>query len=248
MSAKRKAKNEFAKSKNVKYLKSSVIKARSSTIQPENSSKQLVPDSICLAASTQQKSSKIATAATAKRPLRTCSAQPTTASQTPAGAARMRCVSASKYSLSRTALMFRLHAPTESMFDRVLEAFRAASTRGMTFVVSVDSTLAPGKAILQRLIHKIGNEHVHSYTEADMVASYPILQEIRGLVTETCRRRKWDWNHNSRGERTMTLAWGCHVECINLWAQKHLAAKRGKQLPWDYLWVLEDDIGKHTPA
>ena len=150
------------------------------------------------------------------------------------------------YSLSRTAVMFRSHAPTQSMFNRVVEAFGAASAKGMTFVASVDCTLMPGKVLHRRLIDMIGREHVHSYSEADMIASYPVLNEMRERVAEACRKVQWDWNLDSNGMCTRSLAWGCHAECISLWVQKQIreAASVGKSLSWDYLWVLEDDIGK----
>ena len=147
-------------------------------------------------------------------------------------------------------MMIRTHAPTESMIGRVLQAFRAAVARGMTFVVSIDSTLPHGKTASRRLRDEIGSKHVHSYTEADMLISYPVLHEMQWRVAEACRKRKWDLFYNSGGQRTRTLAWGLHAECINLWVQKELqeAASRRSQLAWDYLWVLEDDIGKKTPA
>ena len=201
---------------------------------------RLAPESVLLAHSvalTQQKSSQVLPTVRQTGFPPACATQPAKKTRRPRG-----------YSLSRTAVMFRSHAPTQSMFNRVLEAFGAASAKGMTFVVSVDCTLMSGKVISRRLIDRIGREHVHLYAEADMIASYPVLHEMRERVAEACRKVQWDWNLDSNGRCTRSLAWGCHAECINLWVQKQIreAASVGKSLSWDYLWVLEDDIGKYT--
>ena len=214
-------------------------RSRHADAPSETPSEKLAPDSIHCAAIARQKSSQVTPTVTVTQAVfpPAYTTQPAEESCKP-----------ESYSLSRTAVMFRLHAPTQSMFNRVLEAFGAASAMGMTFVASVDCTLAPGKTIYHRLIDEIGSKHVHSYVETDMIASYPVLHAMRERVTEVCRKVQWDWTLDSNGQLARSLAWGFHAECISLWVQKQIreAARVEKSLPWDYLWVLEDDIGKYS--
>lgn len=102
-------------------------------------------------------------------------------------------------------------------------------------------------AVMRECGLELGRDYcVHTYTEAQMIAAYPVLTEIHGH----CRIR--DVKEFTTG--ACSLAWGMHCEALNLWFQhaRGAAARTPARAQgahgagtdaYDECWVMEDDVG-----
>jgi len=76
-----------------------------------------------------------------------------------------------------------------------------------------------------------------------LCAAYPVLEAECLARVNAATKGAWQrWgNHPQPGQpaRPASLAWGFHSEAVNLWAQRG----GGRSSGWDFLWVLEDDVG-----
>lgn len=136
--------------------------------------------------------------------------------------------------------MVRTHNPSDAMLDRMREWSASAAASGCMFVASVDISQPPGQEAATAL-ERMGIA-VHAYSAQDLRDAYPVLDDECLKRVDTASKGEWQrWGNRPRpGEptRPASLAWGFHIECINLWAQ--LRVNRGT---WDHVWVLEDDVG-----
>ena len=154
--------------------------------------------------------------------------------------------------LERTCILVRTHDPTQAMVERICAWALSAMSCNVGFAVSVDATNPPGLAAasLLREVLPLG-AFVHSYTEADLAAAYPVLQSecIRSADNPSggqwrawgAHARAWQPQNNGKSVAALwpaSLAWGFHAEAINLFAQQSQILTA-----FDYLWVLEDDVG-----
>ena len=84
--------------------------------------------------------------------------------------------------------------------------------------------------------------HVHRYTEDDLLLRFPQLKSLRQHLIENMKVHEV-----SSGK--VSLAWGFHVEALLLWwrnvSQRHSSKAKGtsKRPPYDFVWIVEDDVG-----
>lgn len=119
------------------------------------------------------------------------------------------------------ACLVRVHDPTIDALERILDWADELEDSPFEFWVSVDTTDhggLPARALRRAASARLRRELlVHEYDEEDMLAQYPLLAEVRPSL---------------RG----SLAWGFHVEAVNLWF-------RSLEKPYRLVWIFEDDVG-----
>ena len=161
------------------------------------------------------------------------------------------------------AVVVRCHNPTAASLGRI--ASWCKDVRGCVDVwISIDtSTQTPsrrreaskkrrrsggGGAVesrgpARRVMESLEGDHglsagtdffLHTYDEVDMVRAYPTLRNVAK------RRRLVETSEFFQGSHS--LAWGFHVEPLNLWFQR-LGASR----TYDFVWKFEDDVGLSGP-
>jgi hypothetical protein len=150
----------------------------------------------------------------------------------------------------RTAILVRCHNPSRAMLHRMATWAKEATLAGCSFLVSVDTTHPPGKfsaSVLQRFLPD--SACVHSYDEASLREAWPTLERDCGprldRVTFGGKWREWGGRpcceEDKRIDKSVepnTFAWCFHAEAINLCLQQTRTTES-----FDYLWVLEDDVG-----
>lgn len=126
------------------------------------------------------------------------------------------------------------------MLERVRKHADSASTAGCAaFFASVDVSQPSGQQAAKALSDSIGAGRVHTYTEEDLVRTYPALNGCRPAV-DLASKGEWRRWGNRRTAEPASLAWGFHAEAINLLAQRADLLPRGS---FDFCWVVEDDVG-----
>ena len=138
-----------------------------------------------------------------------------------------------------TAVVVRCHNPTDAALTRIGAWARSLDGSGVALVVSVDQTTqgssrrrarrGRSRGPARRVAAALGGlGRVHVYDERALVAAYPCLAAAAATAHVA----------GAREFRTgaVSLAWGFHCECLNLWYQA-LARK------FDFVWKLEDDVG-----
>jgi len=153
-----------------------------------------------------------------------------------------RCAEPSRTEpLHRTAVLVRSHNPHECGYARIKEYAASSASSGCTFCVSVDISQAPGRQAASRLQAELGANAVHTYSEATLRKSYPVLAAECTQRADAGSKQLWRrWGNPVReGQHCApaSLAWGFHLEAINLWAQR----QHGEA--FDFVWILEDDVG-----
>ena len=129
------------------------------------------------------------------------------------------------------------------MLRRIKEyADSAAAGYCAAFCVSVDVSQEDGRRAAALLIDQLGRACVHTYTETMLCQQYPVLEgECRPRADAGSKGHWWQWGNKASGEgqepAPASLAWGFHLEAVNLWVQQ-----TRKDL-FEYVWVLEDDVG-----
>ncbi|CAK0878478.1 unnamed protein product, partial [Prorocentrum cordatum] len=78
--------------------------------------------------------------------------------------------------------------------------------------------------------------------EADMLAAFPVLAELRGALPDVQEVRD-----SFALPCRKSLAWGYHVEAILLWWLR-VTGEGGGQAPPAHVWVIEDPTTPDTPA
>jgi hypothetical protein len=151
------------------------------------------------------------------------------------------------------AVLIRTHAPSAAALSRIC-AWAAAAERHplcRLFAVSVDATQPPGQRAAEALRRLLpANALVHSYNEAALGATYPVLEtecraRLNGITTSW--HRFCQPQDQAVPKYSASLAWGFHAEAINLFVQScsspRVAVNGQFDLSWEHLWVLEDDVG-----
>lgn len=149
-----------------------------------------------------------------------------------------------EHGLLHTAILVRTHAPTPSMIDRILTwAASAERSRTACFCASVDVTSAQGRAAAAVLRSHLNSGHaiVHEYDADALVRAYPVLRHECQQRVEAASQRQWrSWGAHDRDGHDKapppSLAWGFHLEAINLFVQ-------AQSRRFDFYWVVEDDVG-----
>ena len=163
-----------------------------------------------------------------------------------------------------TAVLVRSHNPTAATICRLAEWHASLSAANVPLHLSMDVT--HGRAAADEVKLALSGVRMHTYTEAELMHRYPRLEAVRermageaswkGLAElaegQTCEEvtaalkggwRKW------AGARS-SIAWGMHTEAIRAWYQ-HLKAQHDEQAlawpPFEFVWVLEDDVGFTAP-
>jgi hypothetical protein len=131
-----------------------------------------------------------------------------------------------------TAVVVRCHDPTDAALARIGAWARSLDGSGVALVVSVDQTTqgssrrrarrGRSRGPARRVAAVLGGlGRVHVYDERALVAAYPCLAAAAATAHVA----------GAREFRTgaVSLAWGFHCECLNLWYQA-LARK------FDFVW------------
>ena len=179
-----------------------------------------------------------------------------------------------KMSKKKQVVICRCHDPSPAAAQRVARWAAGCESFGVDFIVSLDNTHAFRESPAERRSKKrkrevatsdgnfrCGASHIsppivsptyrlqrafaaeqgltkkvviHRYTEEELLKSFPQLKDLQRYLIEDLKVREMVSRQN-------TLAWGFHVEALALWWQK----KCGKH-DYDYVWVLEDDVGITT--
>ena len=154
------------------------------------------------------------------------------------------------------AVVVRSHNPTEAALARMASWARDLEGSGVALIISLDMTTqsstrrrlrassssrkrsreedgvcrsrSPARLVHDAVAASVAAE-VHVYDEAEMVEAYPALREVAKT------RRIADTTEFKSKE--LSLAWGFHVEALNLWYQRRRTTKV------DFVWKLEDDVG-----
>ena len=163
-------------------------------------------------------------------------------------ASAQSAASSSRGLLSRTALLVRTHNPTAAMLARIQEWEQSAAQAGCAcFIVSVDVTHPPGRDAADALTLRWPRSTLHTYCGRDLAASFPVLEDECLARVEVASRGAWRrWGGATRrpGQASLpaSLAWGFHAEAVNLWVCCS-ESWDWHEATWDFLWVLEDDVG-----
>eukprot|EP00931_Biecheleriopsis_adriatica_P100693 TRINITY_DN75951_c0_g1_i1.p1 TRINITY_DN75951_c0_g1~~TRINITY_DN75951_c0_g1_i1.p1 ORF type:complete len:380 (-),score=37.48 TRINITY_DN75951_c0_g1_i1:28-1143(-) len=133
------------------------------------------------------------------------------------------------------AVLVRTCCPTDATVTRIISwAEELAHEPNIDFHISVDVTRS--RVAVERLRRAMQDSasrvHIHEYTEEELEKKFPVLTELRCTVPGGPATIP---GH----ERSLTLAWGFHCECISLWRR---SLPREGQM-YDFVWVLEDDVG-----
>ena len=85
------------------------------------------------------------------------------------------------------------------------------------------------------------------YDEATLLEAYPVLrteceQRVDAVIQSFSRSWK-TWPRAGSRLARVSLAWGFHLEAINLWVQQAAAREEA----FEYVWVLEDDVRCPAP-
>lgn len=163
----------------------------------------------------------------------------------------------------RVAVLVRSHNPTAAAVARIAEWSGDLAGVRISLFVSMDVT--HGEDAAERVRAALPRGSVHCYDEAQLLEDYPHLAEVRlSMVGED----KWAglspevlhpgcppvreavlglWRVWAGGEKS-SIAWGFHAEAVDAWLRRVAVkdsadAERTAEAPFDYLWVLEDDVG-----
>ncbi|CAK0878474.1 unnamed protein product, partial [Prorocentrum cordatum] len=142
--------------------------------------------------------------------------------------------------------MLRRHVSWARQLAAAPEAGRAPGAR--PFWVLADETFGGGAARrrLRSLAATAGLAECElpclAYTEADMLAAFPVLAELRGALPDVQEVRD-----SFALPCRKSLAWGYHVEAILLWWLR-VTGEGGGQAPPAHVWVIEDPTTPDTPA
>lgn len=133
-------------------------------------------------------------------------------------------------------LLVRTHNPTRAQMDRIGEWHRALEPTEFELYVSVDVTAAAGLATASALCSRVPPARIHTYTEAEMAATYHASMRHFTDVERFPGGEGAQKVYADRRTVGCSLAWGMHVEPICLWAHA---------VGWHFscVWVCEDDIG-----
>ncbi len=125
----------------------------------------------------------------------------------------------------RIAFVVRACNPSVAMLSRIKTWFHDISSRQNSSLqidlhLSVDITHNPCTFLIEPHIY------LHTYTSADMEYVFPVLKnEMSDRVPPISQRA------------VMSHRWGFHVEAIGLWYKRFVNKK------YDYVWVVEEDVG-----
>lgn len=159
--------------------------------------------------------------------------------------------STSEGPLSRTAVLIRTHNPTVIMLDRIRQWEQSTAKAGCAqFCVSVDTTHPPGRQAADKLIDLLiwPKSTVHAYCGRRISEEFPVLEAQCLARVEAGSHgawRRWGGATRQPGEPMLpaSLAWGFHAEAVNLWVCCGAESWQWHESTWDFLWVLEDDVG-----
>jgi hypothetical protein len=172
----------------------------------------------------------------------------------------------------RQAVVCRCHDPSPAATDRLSQWAAQCNAAGIDFIISLDNTqswsntpkerrsrkrkrlakheekkhkcgsshtspsvVSPTHRLLREFAIKGVQVHVHRYTEGELLRSFPALPVMQKYLLEEMKVYEL-----LSGKCTM--AWGFHVECLCLW-WNHSKEKNQGEAKYDYIWVVEDDVG-----
>ena len=172
----------------------------------------------------------------------------------------------------KQAVVCRCHDPSPAATNRLAQWASDCNAAGIDFIISLDNTHAwnntPSErrskkrkrltkyeekktkcgsshtspsvvSPTHRLMREFATRHIkvqiHRYTESEILHSFPALPPMQKYLLE-------DMKVYELLSRKCTLAWGFHVECLILW-WNHSKKKNKGEAKYDYIWVIEDDVG-----
>ena len=124
-------------------------------------------------------------------------------------------------------LVVRMHDPTPAMVQRSVTFARSCSHvhPPMGFAVSVHCSSSAVPPYVQQL--RDNRVCVHTYTTAELYATFPSLHQLEAIT----------WNHS---RRRLNPAWFSHVEPLLLFA--------AGSWRFQHLWVMEQDVATNDDA
>mmetsp|Transcript_12566 Transcript_12566/g.22386 ORF Transcript_12566/g.22386 Transcript_12566/m.22386 type:complete len:300 (+) Transcript_12566:258-1157(+) len=130
----------------------------------------------------------------------------------------------------RVAVVVRTVLPCEGAVERIVRWKQASERVGAHLWVSMDTSREEEgrEASVAALQAKVG-DRVHQYDEAAMRQAYSVLGDMR--EDEAVNKAK------EIQSGRFSLAWGFHMEAVNLWFQALEQQQR-----YDWVWVFEDDV------
>lgn len=141
----------------------------------------------------------------------------------------------SKYVSSKsTAVLWRCHNPTDNAIIRIQnwakEFEKNKAKSGIKYNLYISMDISAGTEYYLETKRKLEGYDIlfHTYTNLNMSNDYPILIEMLRRVPP------YFFDHS------LSLAKGFHIESICLW---WLWILNTMKTSYDYVWVLEDDIG-----
>ena len=139
------------------------------------------------------------------------------------------------------AILWRCHNPTENAIIRIKKWSKdfqnyAKSKRNGDINYSLHMTMdiSAGNQFYLSSKEKLRDYNItfHTYTSRNMTSIYPILIEMLKRVPPYFF------------ENSLSVAKGFHIESICLWwSWIQINSKLPKMVTYDFVWVLEDDIG-----
>eukprot|EP00928_Gymnodinium_smaydae_P064864 TRINITY_DN48104_c0_g1_i1.p1 TRINITY_DN48104_c0_g1~~TRINITY_DN48104_c0_g1_i1.p1 ORF type:complete len:410 (-),score=24.87 TRINITY_DN48104_c0_g1_i1:123-1352(-) len=172
---------------------------------------------------------------------------------------RVRCDERSRQTTTkasnRTAVLVRIHSPSEATLARLGAWARDLHASGVDFWISMDTTSQDASA-RRRVEAAVANwpasarstVRVHYYCQDDLLQNYPALIELLTIMPLPVIPGGGHYQGASMPARS--LAWGFHAEAINLWFRQHNMDQKYRAdgscndcLNYDFVWVLEDDVG-----